>query len=133
MQYVSDNMNITWICKLCGAVNPASRNTCGECSTAYTSASRQPLNQAVLNQGVIFNNAVINPEPDWKEVSRSLDEFYGDELKEKEESPAQNKKHRDSFGMRLFTWTATLLMWVAILACGSIFFFFVYVVIKAFP
>jgi len=133
MQHVSDNMNITWICKLCGAVNPASSNVCGDCSTPYVAAPRQPLNQAVLNQGVIFNNAVINPEPDWGEVSRSLNEFYGDEIKEEEESPAPVKKHHDSFGMRLFAWTATLLMWMAVLACTSIFFFFVYVVIKAFP
>jgi len=121
-----DNMKVTWICKLCGAVNTASDGVCAECSAAYTSTPQESTtNQALLNQGVIFNNAVFTqPESDFDEVLDSLDEHY-----EEEKEPC---KPRESLGMRVFTWTSNILMWLAIIICSSVFLFFVWVFIQVF-
>lgn len=131
-------MNISWICTTCGATNYGMGGVCQECSSKYGARpipqDSSSVNQALLNQGVIFNNAVFNPpkqekEPSLNEMRRSVEMLYG--LNETE-TQTEKKPQKESFGMRVFTWTCTIATWFALLIAGSIFAFFVFVFIKAF-
>lgn len=126
MTCVANHMDVTWICKLCGAINNASNSSCSDCSSTYASGP-QTTNQALLNNGVIFNNAVFNPQPSVDQMISSIEEFYQIDQSDIEDIPP-----RESLGMRVFTWTLNVLMWLAIIVSGSIFLFFVVVVIAAF-
>lgn len=137
MSHVLNNMNISWICTTCGATNYGMGGVCQECSSEY-GARPTPVdsgvNQALLNQGVIFNNAVFNPpkqekEPSLGDMCRSVETLY--RLNEPD-TGAEKKPQKESFGMRVFTWTCTIATWFALLIAGSVFAFFVFVFIKAF-
>ena len=132
MTCVSNYMDITWICKHCGAVNTTDNDVCTGCSTAYASSGPREsvTNQALLNQGVIFNNAVFapQPQPTLDDMMKSTEACYPIEYQTQE---LGMERPQESFGMRVFTWTANILMWLSILIAGSIFLFFVVIVIMA--
>jgi hypothetical protein len=127
MMNVMNPMEITWICKFCGAINTTPNNSCTECSAAYSSPVPQEpvVNQALLNQGVIFNNTVFAP-PSYDDMLHSLEECYPIEEEEKTEKP------KESVGMRLFILVCNLWLWFGLLVASSVFLFFVWVVIKAY-
>ena len=134
MEQVLNNMNISWICTVCGATNHSMNGVCQECSSKYgTCPEPSPSpggNQALLNQGVIFNNAVFNqpqPDPSIDDICQTLEDCYGDAIEEEKSGPKE-----ESFGMRVFIWSCNIITWLAILIAGSIFAFFVFIVIKAF-
>jgi hypothetical protein len=123
-------MDITWICKSCGAVNSASSDSCSECNSEYASAPRESVtNQAFVNHGVVFNNAVISPQPTVDEMLGSIEEFYN--IDGEEEEPEEPREDFN-FGMWVFTWTCNILMWIAIAVSASVILFIVAIVIAAF-